>query len=103
LSELEASNVQQISIEAAQPGLDLSVLQELRGKTVILGVLDLGVESIESPEAIGARIREALEYIPPDRLQVAPDCGMKYLSRPVASAKLEAMTKSAAMVRESLD
>ena len=103
LSELGASSVQQISIEAAQPRLDLSVLKELSSKTVILGVLDLGVESIESPEAIAARIREALQYIPPDRLQIAPDCGMKYLSRPVALAKLEAMTKAAAMVRESLD
>ena len=79
------------------------MLKELSSKTVILGVLDLGVESIESPEAIAARIREALQYIPPDRLQIAPDCGMKYLSRPVALAKLQAMTKAAAMVRESLD
>ena len=94
--------MQQISIEAAQPGLDLSVLKELPGKTIILGVLDLGDQSIESPETIGARIREALAYVPPDRLQVAPDCGMKYLSRPVALAKLEAMTRAAAMVRESL-
>ena len=103
LSELEASKVQQISIEAAQPRLDLSVLKELPSKTVILGVLDLGDNSIESPEAIGARIREALAYVTPDRLQIAPDCGMKYLSRPVALAKLRAMTKAVAMVRESLD
>ena len=103
LSELETSKVQQISIEAAQPGLDLSVLKELPGKTVILGVLDLGDKNIESPESIAARIREALVYVTPDRLQIAPDCGMKYLSRPVALGKLQAMTKAAAMVRESLD
>ena len=103
LSELEACKVGQISIEAAQPGLDLSVLQELPGKTIILWVLNLGDENIESPEAIAARIRQALAYVSPDRLQVAPDCGMKYLSRPVALAKLQALTRAAAMVRESLD
>lgn len=102
LSELEASNVQQISIEAAQPRLDLSVLKELPSKTVILGVLDLGDNSIESPEIIGARIREALAYVPPERLQIAPDCGMKYLPRQVAFHKLQAMTAGVAMVRESL-
>jgi len=102
LSELEASNVQQISIEAAQPRLDLSVLKELPSKTVILGVLDLGDKNIESPEAIAARIREALAYVPPERLQIAPDCGMKYLPRQVAFHKLQAMTAGVAMVRESL-
>ena len=103
LSELETCKVQQISIEAAQPRLDLSVLKELPSKTIILGVLDLGNKVIESPETIAARIREALAYVSPDRLQVAPDCGMKYLSRPVALGKLQAMTRAAAMVRESLD
>lgn len=103
LRELEACNVQQISIEAAQPRLDLSVLKELPSKTIILGVLDLGEKSIEPPDLIGARIREALAYVPPVRLQIAPDCGMKYLSRPVAVGKLQAMIRAAAMVRESLD
>ena len=102
LSELESSKVQQISIEAAQPRLDLSVLKELPSKTIILGVLDLDDQSIESPKSIAARIQEALAYVSPDRLQVAPDCGMKYLSRAVALAKLQAMTRAASMVRESL-
>ena len=102
LSELEASRVLQISIEAAQPGLDLSVLKELPSKTIILGVLDLSQKSVESPEAIAARIRAALAYVPPERLQVAPDCGMKYLAQPVALAKLVFMTRAAALVRDSL-
>lgn len=103
LSELEACKVRQISIEAAQPGLDLSVLRELPSKTIILGVLGLGDNDIESSEAVAARIREALAYVSADRLQVAPDCGMKYLSRPVALGKLKALTRAAAMVRRSLD
>jgi 5-methyltetrahydropteroyltriglutamate--homocysteine methyltransferase len=102
LSELEESVVQQISIEAAQPKLDLAVLREFSSKTVILGVLDLGDRRIESPESIAATLREALRYISPERLMVAPDCGMKYLPRAVAYQKLRAMTLGAAIVRESL-
>jgi 5-methyltetrahydropteroyltriglutamate--homocysteine methyltransferase len=102
LPELEHSVVQQISIEAAQPKLDLAVLQDLPSKTIILGVLDLSNMQIESSESIAARLREALRYIPPERLMVAPDCGMKYLPRAVAYQKLRAMTLGAAIVRASL-
>ena len=102
LTELEGSVVQQISIEAAQPKLDLAVLQEFSTKTIILGVLDLSDRRIESPESIAVRLREALRYIPPERLMVAPDCGMKYLPRAIAYRKLRAMTLGAAIVRESI-
>lgn len=102
LTELETSVVQQVSLEAAQPKLDLGVLKEFPTKTIILGVLDLSDMRIESPESIAARLREALRYVPPERLMVAPDCGMKYLPRAVAYGKLKAMTLGAAIVRESL-
>jgi 5-methyltetrahydropteroyltriglutamate--homocysteine methyltransferase len=102
LAELEDSVVQQISIEAAQPNLDLAVLQEFSTKTIILGVLDLSDRRIEPPETVAAKLREALQYVPPERLMVAPDCGMKYLPRDVAYRKLRAMTLGAAIVRESL-
>lgn len=102
LTELEESVAQQISIEAAQPKLDLAVLKELATKTILLGVLDLSDMNVETPESIAARIREGLRYVPPERLVVAPDCGMKYLPRAVAYRKLRAMTLGAAIVRESL-
>jgi 5-methyltetrahydropteroyltriglutamate--homocysteine methyltransferase len=102
LSELETSVVQQISIEAAQPKLDLAVLQEFSTKTIVLGVLDLSDMTIEAPEGIATRLREALRYLPAERLMVAPDCGMKYLPREVAYRKLRAMTLGAAIVRDSL-
>jgi 5-methyltetrahydropteroyltriglutamate--homocysteine methyltransferase len=102
LPELEQSIVQQISIEAAQPKLDLAVLQEFSTKTIVLGVLDLSDMQIESPESIAMTIREALRHIPAARLMVAPDCGMKYLPRAVAYQKLRAMTLGAAIVRESI-
>jgi len=94
--------VQQISIEAAQPKLDLAVLKEFATKTIILGVLNLSDMQIESPESIAAKLREALRYVPPERLMVAPDCGMKYLPRAIAYQKLRAMTLGAAIVRESI-
>ncbi len=102
LPQLAQSAVQQISIEAAQPELDLSELQELSGKTIILGVLDLNDHTPETPETVARRIREALRYVPPERLIPAPDCGMKYLPRDVAYRKLRALVVGAAIVREEL-
>ena len=102
LPELSACNADQISIEAAQPALDLSILESLARKTVILGVLDLGSETIESVDGVAARIREALAWLPAERLVIAPDCGMKYLPRQVARAKLDAMVAGTRVVRAEL-
>ena len=102
LPELNACVAQQISIEAAQPGLDLSVLRALPDKTIILGVLNLGDERVETPQVVADRIRGALRQIEPERLVVAPDCGMKYLPRDVAFAKLQAMVEGARIVRGEL-
>ena len=102
LPELDACIADQISIEAAQPGLDLGVLGELPSKTIILGVLDLGDETVETTESVASRLRAALEILPPERLVVAPDCGMKYLSREVALGKLAAMAAAATIVRGEL-
>ncbi len=102
LTELENTVVEQISIEAAQPIIDLAILDAFTTKTIILGVLNLGDMRIETPEEVAARIRAALPHVPPERLVLAPDCGMKYLPRDVAYKKLRAMTLGAAIVRESL-
>jgi 5-methyltetrahydropteroyltriglutamate--homocysteine methyltransferase len=102
LAELAATTVQQVSVETAQASLDCSVLADLRGKTVVLGVLDLSTSDVESPEMVADRIRRALPYVPADRLIVAPDCGMKYLMRDVAFAKLAAMVEGAGLVRAEL-
>ena len=102
LPELEECTTEQVSIEAAQPRLDLSVLKELPSKTIILGVLDLGDPAIETPGIIADRIRSALKVLPPDRLVIAPDCGMKYLRRDIAFAKLKAMAEGARIVRAEI-
>src|SRR2546425_315184 len=100
LPALEDAAVQQVSIEAAQPQLDLSILQALPSKSITLSVLNLNDMSQETPEVVAQRIRAALPYVPPERLLVAPDCGMKYLPRDVAYWKLRAMVLGAAIVRE---
>jgi 5-methyltetrahydropteroyltriglutamate--homocysteine methyltransferase len=102
LAELDGCAADQIAIEAAQPRLDLSVLAGLPNKTVILGVLDLSDPHPETPEQVAHRIEQALEFITPDRLVLGPDCGMKYLSRDVAFAKLRALVAGAASVRSRL-
>ena len=102
LTELEDSTVQQVSIEAAQPRLDLSVLARFTTKTMIVGVLDLGDRAIETPEMVASRIESALKHVAPERLVLAPDCGMKYLPRDVAFGKLKSMVAAAAQVRARL-
>jgi len=102
LSELAETTVQQVSVETAQSGLDCSSLAGLAGKTVVLGVLDLSTSDVESADLVAERIRRALPYVPAERLIVAPDCGMKYLPRAVAFAKLAAMVRGAGLVREEV-
>jgi len=99
LAELNDCVVQQLSIEAAQPNLDLSVLRKVPSKTIILGVINLDDMKVETPEIVAARIRNALKFVPPERLIPAPDCGMKYLPREVAFGKLKALVAGAALVR----
>ncbi len=102
LPELEGCKAQQISIEAAQPKLDLKVLKQLPSKTIILGVIDLADMTVESPQTVAGRIRHALAYVPAERIVVAPDCGMKYLPRAIAFGKMQAMAQGAATVRREL-
>ena len=94
--------MRQISIEAAQPKLDLGVLRALRSKTVLVGVLDLNDRNVESAHQVATRIRAALEIVPAERLVVTPDCGMKYLSRDIAFGKLQALVAGAELVRAEL-
>jgi 5-methyltetrahydropteroyltriglutamate--homocysteine methyltransferase len=102
LPQLADSIAQQISIEAAQPKLDLGVLKDLAPKKVMLGVIDLNDPEIETPQKIAERIRAGLKFLGPDKLLPAPDCGMKYLPRGTAFGKLKALAEGAAIVRKEL-
>ena len=102
LRELNDCRATQLSLEAAQPDLDPEVLRQVPDKTIVLGVLDLGATDVENPEQVAGRIRKALGVVGPERLVVAPDCGMKYLPRERAFRKLQAMVEGARLVGEDL-
>jgi 5-methyltetrahydropteroyltriglutamate--homocysteine methyltransferase len=102
LQQLADTTAQQISIEAAEPQIDLGILAELSGKQILLGVLDLGSAEVESAEEVAARIRRGLLHVDAERLIPAPDCGMKYLPRERAFGKLRALAAGAAIVRREL-
>jgi 5-methyltetrahydropteroyltriglutamate--homocysteine methyltransferase len=102
LGELSDTIARQISIETAQPRLDYAVLDQLSNKQIILGTLDLGDPEVEQPGIVAERIRGALRHVAAERLIVAPDCGMKYLPRATAFAKLRAMVAGAEIVRAEL-
>jgi 5-methyltetrahydropteroyltriglutamate--homocysteine methyltransferase len=102
LGELSDCTADQISVEAAQPRLDTGQLAELSPKVIVLGVLDLGDPQPETADAVADRIRAALTHVPAERLVPAPDCGMKYLPRALAFAKLEALSAGTARVRAEL-
>ncbi|MFT8244474.1 uroporphyrinogen decarboxylase family protein [Roseomonas sp. BN140053] len=103
LPELADCCVQEVSIETAQSNLDTSVLEKLRGKTIILGVLDLSNPEIETPGTVATRIKRALPHVDVDKVIVAPDCGLKYLPREVAFGKMQAMVAGTKLVREELE
>jgi 5-methyltetrahydropteroyltriglutamate--homocysteine methyltransferase len=102
LRELDECAATHLSLEAAQPALDAYVLREVPSKAIVLGVLDLGSPDAETSEQVADRIRRALAVLPPERLVVAPDCGMKYLPRDLAFRKLQALVAGARLVREEL-
>jgi 5-methyltetrahydropteroyltriglutamate--homocysteine methyltransferase len=103
LEELADVNVAMISMESAQQKVDLSVLKSLSNKRLIVGVIDLADDSpVEDVETMVQRIRNALRFVTPDRLILAPDCGMKYLPRPKAFAKLSVLAQAAKKVRTEL-
>jgi 5-methyltetrahydropteroyltriglutamate--homocysteine methyltransferase len=102
LAELADCAADQLAIEFAQPRLDASVLAPVAAKTIVLGVLDLSSTDIESADVIAGRLRAALEVLPPERLVAAPDCGLKFLPRQLAFAKLVALAEGAAQVRAEI-
>jgi 5-methyltetrahydropteroyltriglutamate--homocysteine methyltransferase len=102
LEQLAGTSASQISIEAAQPRLDLAIARALAPKSVMVGVIDLGTNEVETAETVAGRIRAALEFVPAEKLVVAPDCGMKYLPRAAAFGKLKSLVGGAAIVRREL-
>jgi 5-methyltetrahydropteroyltriglutamate--homocysteine methyltransferase len=97
---LADSSIDQVSVECAASGVDPSVLGTLRGKDVLLGVIDVGTETVETPEVVAERIRRALPYVSPERLFPCTDCGLVPRSRAAARGKLRALAAGTAVVRK---
>jgi 5-methyltetrahydropteroyltriglutamate--homocysteine methyltransferase len=95
LRELDACRATHLSLEAAQPGLDPAILNDVPSKAILFGVLDLGTDDVETPHVVAERVERAAAVVGSERLVVAPDCGMKYLPRERALRKLEAMVAGA--------
>jgi len=76
------------------------VLQQLPGKKIMVGCIDLSDMKVETPQQVVERLRRALKYVRPEDVIVAPDCGMKYLPREVAFGKLQAMVEGAKLLRQ---
>jgi 5-methyltetrahydropteroyltriglutamate--homocysteine methyltransferase len=102
LPELAGCPAKQISIETGQSGLDLGVLADLTAKTIILGVIDLSDHEVEPASVVAARVRRAFEYLPPEQVVIATDCGMKYLPRESAEGKMRSMAEAARTLRAEL-
>ena len=100
---LAKSNIVQVSVECAASGVDISVLSALKGKDVMLGVIDVGTEEVETPFVVASRIRKALPYVDPQHLYPCTDCGLMPRSRAVARAKMRALVQGAAIVRKELN
>jgi 5-methyltetrahydropteroyltriglutamate--homocysteine methyltransferase len=99
LPEFAGCSCQQVSIETAQSGLDCSVLASLSMKKIMVGCIDLSDMTVEAPNTVVQRIKRALQYVKPENVILAPDCGMKYLPREVAFGKLKAMVEGAKLLR----
>jgi 5-methyltetrahydropteroyltriglutamate--homocysteine methyltransferase len=100
---LARAQVDQYSLEFAEPGLPAKLLEGLPGKTIQLGVVDTGTDEVESPQTVANRLRDALEVLPADRLIAAPDCGCVARSRGATRAKLRALCQGTAIARQSLE
>jgi 5-methyltetrahydropteroyltriglutamate--homocysteine methyltransferase len=99
---LAKSGIDQVSVECAASGVDVSVLGSLAGKDVMVGVIDVGTEEVETPETVADRIRRVLPYVPAERLFPCTDCGLVPRSREATRGKLGALAAGAALVREEL-
>jgi 5-methyltetrahydropteroyltriglutamate--homocysteine methyltransferase len=103
LPELRQCVCKQISIETAQSNLDCAVLKQLSGKTIMLGVIDLSDVQVETPATVAARIRRALAFVDPRNVVASTDCGMKYLPRDLAFAKMQSLVQGAKIVRDEIN
>src|SRR5258706_12503415 len=88
---LAKSRIDQISLECIHSKVPLELLKLLKGKDVLLGVIDVASDRIETPEEVSAVIKKASKYVPKKRLFPCTNCGMAPMGRDIALAKLKAL------------
>jgi 5-methyltetrahydropteroyltriglutamate--homocysteine methyltransferase len=98
---LNRSKIDQVSLECAGSKVPISLIEHLRDKTILVGVIDVANKAVETPEAVVATMREALKYADAEQLQCCTNCGMAPLPRAVAEGKLNALGAGAALLRRS--
>ena len=96
---LAASRINQVSLECANSHVPMDLIKLLAGKDVMVGVIDVASDVVETPEEVAATIGRALEFVPKERLFPCTNCGMAPMSREIALAKLQALGLGAALAR----
>ena len=97
-----ASHIGQVSVECAGAKVPVELLGLLGGKEVLLGAIDVASDRVETPDEVAATIERAFAFVPVERLFPCTNCGMAPMARPLAAAKLGALTAGAALVRRRL-
>jgi 5-methyltetrahydropteroyltriglutamate--homocysteine methyltransferase len=96
---LAKSKIEQVSLECTHSKVPPQLMQLLKGKDVLVGVIDVASERVETPQEVAATIKAALKYVPRNRLYPCTNCGMAPMSRDIAIAKLNALAAGAALAR----
>jgi 5-methyltetrahydropteroyltriglutamate--homocysteine methyltransferase len=96
---LAKSRIDQVSLECIHSQVPMSVLSLLDGKDVLLGVIDVATDTIETPEDVAAVIRQATDFVPKEKIVACTNCGMAPMRRDIAVKKLEALAQGAALAR----
>jgi 5-methyltetrahydropteroyltriglutamate--homocysteine methyltransferase len=99
---LAKSRIDQVSLECINSHVPMSVLKLLDGKDVLIGVIDVATDKIETPEDVAAVIARATDYVPKEKIIPCTNCGMAPMHRDVAVKKLEALAQGAVLARERL-
>ena len=97
---LSRSRIDQVSLECIHSRVPLDLMGLLEGKDVLVGVIDVASDTIETPEEVADTIGRALQFVPRQRLLPCTNCGLAPMSRAVAEAKLLALGRGAALARE---
>ena len=100
LPALAASSIDQVSLECIHSHVPAELMALLKGKDVMVGVIDVASDQIETPEEVADTIGRALQFVPRDRLIPCTNCGLAPMSRAVAEAKLAALAQGAALARQ---